>query len=76
MGEQVQPVRVSRDWEERAYPSCLGERVQPVRASRGWEDRGSPWCFGGAGTGYEGEQGAGRTRGAPGVSGSRYSLRG
>ena len=35
--------------------ACEGEQ--------GLVGQGVPWCFGGAGTGYEGEQGSGRTGG-------------
>ena len=45
-GEQVQPVRVSRGWEDRGSSGELGEQVQPVWVSRGWEDKGCPWCLG------------------------------
>ena len=45
MGEQVQPVRVSRGWEDRGSPGELGKPVQ-LMGEQALEDLVCPWFLG------------------------------
>ena len=47
--------------------AAQGQASARPQVSSGREGKGMPWYFGGAGTAYEGEQGAWSTGGAPGV---------